>query len=208
MTNSNANSTDYVDVDLEDTHGNSLISRKYTNNSRGYNVTNINPYNNNENNVIIRRELTKFEKICRKIKNAFLMLPALFILCIILFVNINTLIIGLPYKLMTSYTIPSFLLNGILGILFAISSFICLVSFIKCVFTSSYVKDNPPFNPNIECKRCNKCGSLKPERAHHCSLCNECTLKMDHHCPWYSYYLCIIIYIYDKIYQYILLSLL
>jgi hypothetical protein len=31
---------------------------------------------------------------------------------------------------------------------------------------------------------CYKCNKLKPDRAHHCSICDKCTLKMDHHCPW------------------------
>lgn len=31
---------------------------------------------------------------------------------------------------------------------------------------------------------CEKCQLIKPDRAHHCSVCGTCVLKMDHHCPW------------------------
>nr|XP_054112683.1 palmitoyltransferase ZDHHC20 isoform X14 [Callithrix jacchus] len=31
---------------------------------------------------------------------------------------------------------------------------------------------------------CEKCQLIKPDRAHHCSACDSCVLKMDHHCPW------------------------
>lgn len=31
---------------------------------------------------------------------------------------------------------------------------------------------------------CDKCGVNRPERAHHCTICNQCVLRMDHHCPW------------------------
>lgn len=31
---------------------------------------------------------------------------------------------------------------------------------------------------------CKKCIHHKPDRAHHCSTCRRCVLKMDHHCPW------------------------
>ena len=31
---------------------------------------------------------------------------------------------------------------------------------------------------------CDKCDDLKPPRSHHCSICQKCVMRMDHHCPW------------------------
>lgn len=50
---------------------------------------------------------------------------------------------------------------------------------------------------------CPMCASYKPPRAHHCSRCNFCVLKYDHHCPWlgqcvgffnYKNYLLVLLY--------------
>jgi palmitoyltransferase ZDHHC2/15/20 len=37
---------------------------------------------------------------------------------------------------------------------------------------------------NGEERYCKKCMLSKPDRAHHCSICKRCVLRMDHHCPW------------------------
>lgn len=53
-------------------------------------------------------------------------------------------------------------------------------------FLKHLAKDLPVLNCTINnCVRfCEKCQHIKPDRAHHCSVCNVCNLKMDHHCPW------------------------
>jgi hypothetical protein len=33
---------------------------------------------------------------------------------------------------------------------------------------------------------CRRCKAFKPARAHHCSVCNRCIIKMDHHCTFFG----------------------
>ncbi|KAF7703921.1 Palmitoyltransferase ZDHHC15B [Cucumispora dikerogammari] len=42
------------------------------------------------------------------------------------------------------------------------------------------ISDNYAMTNDLEF--CRKCQRYKPERAHHCSRCSTCILKMDHHC--------------------------
>ncbi|KAL1465803.1 hypothetical protein WDU94_005343 [Cyamophila willieti] len=62
---------------------------------------------------------------------------------------------------------------------------------------------------------CQDCAILKPDRTHHCRVCGQCILKMDHHCPWlhncmsfsnYKFY--ILFLAYGAVYCLIFLSIL
>ena len=41
-----------------------------------------------------------------------------------------------------------------------------------------------PGDASTRYRVCPHCNSYKPPRAHHCSICDRCVVKMDHHCPW------------------------
>ncbi|XP_029624463.1 palmitoyltransferase ZDHHC7-like [Salmo trutta] len=49
--------------------------------------------------------------------------------------------------------------------------------------TKDYM-DSLQLKPGEVIYKCPKCCSIKPQRAHHCSICKRCIRKMDHHCPW------------------------
>jgi len=54
-----------------------------------------------------------------------------------------------------------------------------LEDFVK---TQNITVSNKAFEGGV--RFCPTCSCIKPDRAHHCSVCGHCILKFDHHCPW------------------------
>ncbi|KJH51690.1 DHHC zinc finger domain protein [Dictyocaulus viviparus] len=85
--------------------------------------------------------------------------------------------------------------TGVNFVLFEFLTVLALVSHVKTMLTDpgSVPKGNAT-EENIErlqateefkvIYKCQKCCSIKPDRAHHCSVCDRCIRRMDHHCPW------------------------
>ena len=74
----------------------------------------------------------------------------------------------------------------IVSILFYFSEIMALICHILTMTTDPGTLDYDIVS-QLEPKEktfCKKCLKDRPLRAHHCSLCNRCFLKMDHHCPW------------------------
>ncbi|GCB69402.1 hypothetical protein scyTo_0001049, partial [Scyliorhinus torazame] len=52
------------------------------------------------------------------------------------------------------------------------------------VLSHSFGGTDPCFLLSSAIRYCDRCQVIKPDRCHHCSICDTCVLKMDHHCPW------------------------
>ena len=74
---------------------------------------------------------------------------------------------------------------------FLIISFLAMISHCRTMLTDPGAVPHE-YQPNTllaneqgnSLAMCSRCNGFKPPRAHHCSQCDRCIMKMDHHCPW------------------------
>ncbi|KAH7667922.1 Protein S-acyltransferase protein [Dioscorea alata] len=93
-------------------------------------------------------------------------------------------------------------LNSIVGflnaVLFSLLTMMTILTYIMAIMSDPGTVplryrdlENPDIplhevKKNGELRFCMKCSCYRPPRAHHCSICDKCILKMDHHCIWVS----------------------
>ena len=122
-------------------------------------------------------KMTSGEKI-----KVFLYIPAVYIVIYIIAASYNYYIF-----LNESFMINCKILKNIISVIFYFFAIMALVC-----HTLVILVDPGSFNLDIvrnklksnEKERCRKCQDLRPIRSHHCSKCNRCFMRLDHHCPW------------------------
>ncbi|XP_015709633.1 palmitoyltransferase ZDHHC3 isoform X2 [Coturnix japonica] len=106
------------------------------------------------------------------------------------------LVVYADFVVLLVMLVPSrdYVYSVINGTLFNTLAFLALASHFRAMLTDpgAVPKGNATkeFIESLQLKpgqvvyKCPKCCSIKPDRAHHCSVCKRCIRKMDHHCPW------------------------
>ena len=114
----------------------------------------------------------KTHSVCDQVvARSFVLLTLSFILC----QAHGFYFISLPWFQLSRW--PNLIAQTAFGVLVA-----SLLSMLAC--TCMLDPGSPPAvaGTGKSGKWCERCMAQKPERCHHCSICDRCVLKMDHHC--------------------------
>lgn len=78
------------------------------------------------------------------------------------------------------------LIKKILSIIFYFCAIMTLVCHTMAMYVDPGTIDEQKVSQLTKDEKdfCKKCQKYRPLRAHHCSTCKKCIMKLDHHCPW------------------------
>ena len=78
------------------------------------------------------------------------------------------------------------ILKKLISLIFYLCAFMTIYCYILSILTDpgTINDDKLKLLEKDDKTYCKKCDKERPIRAHHCSTCNKCFLKLDHHCPW------------------------
>jgi hypothetical protein len=109
-----------------------------------------------------------------------------FLVYLIIYTNVYTFTFYYCFEFPLKITLGKI----ILSICFYFLAFMTILTHLLCIITpAGWVNQEKLLKikneKNLkEISFCKKCLLNRPFKAHHCSTCNTCVLKMDHHCPW------------------------
>jgi palmitoyltransferase len=104
--------------------------------------------------------------------------------CVLIFFSLTTYIVFIFYSQIAPAVLENrkygkFLFHFIFGNWLAMNIYF---NYIMAWLTSPGLSKNYQ-NLSIQYPVCRKCSLSKPPRTHHCSWCDLCILRYDHHCP-------------------------